>query len=731
MARRIARLVTALLGAGFVITQPPLPVHALTTITVTTTADDYIVSGNCSLREAIAASNANQQVDACAAGGVGQDQIVLQPLTYTLSIPGPFEDAGLTGDLDISGDLDIVGAGAVIDAAGIDRVFEILAQAQVQLTGVTVRGGYIQVNADPSIDSNKMGGGIFVNKNGFLAVIDSTITGNVVDHGDFGPGLGAGLGNDGTLDVVRTRVINNSMGDTYPDGSGGGIANNGDLGISDSTIGGNHAWDGGGGVYTTGSMNAVHATFSGNSTGCFECESEGGGIYNSGGLVLVDSTISSNGIDAGDYSTQARGGGLFSIGLFANLLNVTVANNSVVHRCDSHCFASPEAGGISAPNGAVFLIDTILANNTTTENQSEPNGGGSVTTASDCTGSLTSDGYNLVRTLNGCGFTPSSTDITGVDPLLGTLQGNGGLTWTHNLLPGSPAIDAGNPKIIGSGTGACARADQRGLPRSDDGNLDGTQRCDIGAVEKMAIDNSSYRVRLDGWSGTTSGAASGGGFRSATSAGAAATFTQSSPAPTTSVAFLTFKGPNMGRANVVVDGVSHTVDLYVAGQAVRTTLTYPVTSAAQHTVRVTALGTKNAASTGTQVRVDGFKLGTANYDDSSPSVRYGFWSGARNGRASGGSMRVGSPGGVIAFDTVGPVFTLILERGPSFGKAQVTIDGTSHGTVETYSATTKWLARQTYSGLGTGTHRVVVTVLTTKNPASTGTNFVFDGVTLR
>ena len=54
---------------------------------------------------------------------------------------------------------------------------------------------------------------------------------------------------------------------------------------------------------------------------------------------------------------------------------------------------------------------------------------------------------NLVRTLDGCTFTPQTSDITGLDPLLGKLQGNGGPTWTQNLLPGSPAIDRGNTKV--------------------------------------------------------------------------------------------------------------------------------------------------------------------------------------------------------------------------------------------------------------------------------------------
>lgn len=723
-------MATVALVAGAVVVAHPLPAHALTPITVTTTADDFTVNDNCTLREAVAASNTRQPVDACPAG-TGDDQIVLQPTTYQLTVPGVAENGDLTGDLDIGGFVDIVGYGSTIDATGLDRVIEVLGGAQVQLVGVTVRGGYLQVNDDPSVDSNRMGGGIYVDQGANLNIVDSTVTGNSVDVGTFGPGSGAGIGNDGTLGIIRSRVVGNAMGNTYPQGSGGGITNNASLVVDDSTISDNHAWEGGGGIYNAGSTRVVRSTISGNSAGCYECSSQGGGIYNSGDLTLTDTTISSNGVGAGDYSGLARGGGLYSDGVSANLLNVTLADNSVGHLCDTHCFTTPVGGGISAPNGAVYLLDTILSDNTVTETQSPPYGGGSVTTPSDCNGSLTTYGYNLVRTLDGCTFTPQTSDITGLDPLLGKLQGNGGPTWTQNLLPGSPAIDRGNTKAIGSGTGACERVDQRGIPRADDANFDDIQRCDIGAVEAAAIDSTSYRVRFDGWTGATNASASGGGYRYATTAGAAATFTQSSSTPSTTVALLTFKGSNMGRATVVVDGVSHTVDLYASGQPVRATLNYSVPSATQHTVKVTALGTKNTASTGTQVRVDGFKLGTTVVDDTSPSVRYGFWSGARDGRALGGSMRVGSQGGAIVFDTAGPVFTVIVERGPSFGKAQISIDGTSHGTIDTYSSATKWLSRQTYSGLGAGAHHVVITVLGTKNPASSGTSFVFDGVTLR
>src|SRR5439155_10968009 len=55
---------------------------------------------------------------------------------------------------------------------------------------------------------------------------------------------------------------------------------------------------------------------------------------------------------------------------------------------------------------------------------------------------------------------------------------NGGPTRTHALLPGSPAIDAGNNAI------ATVATDQRGFPRIADGpDADSTGTVDIGAFE--------------------------------------------------------------------------------------------------------------------------------------------------------------------------------------------------------------------------------------------------------
>jgi hypothetical protein len=62
------------------------------------------------------------------------------------------------------------------------------------------------------------------------------------------------------------------------------------------------------------------------------------------------------------------------------------------------------------------------------------------------------------------------------DPKLGALRNNGGATFTHALLPGSPAIDRG------AHAGA-PRADQRGVRRPRDGDGNGSPAVDIGAFE--------------------------------------------------------------------------------------------------------------------------------------------------------------------------------------------------------------------------------------------------------
>ncbi|HAM73264.1 MAG TPA: hypothetical protein DCM86_16635 [Verrucomicrobiales bacterium] len=93
----------------------------------------------------------------------------------------------------------------------------------------------------------------------------------------------------------------------------------------------------------------------------------------------------------------------------------------------------------------------------------------------DILGEVISEGHNLILNTNDCVITGDVTgNIYARDPLLGPLQDNGGPTPTHALLPGSPAIAAGSPSMIGT-------SDQRGLPRYQGPG----SRPDIGAYQTL------------------------------------------------------------------------------------------------------------------------------------------------------------------------------------------------------------------------------------------------------
>src|SRR5437868_1396022 len=92
-------------------------------------------------------------------------------------------------------------------------------------------------------------------------------------------------------------------------------------------------------------------------------------------------------------------------------------------------------------------------------------------------GTITSLGYNLSSD-NGGGFLTALGDQINTDPMLGPLQNNGGLTFTHELLIGSPAINTGDPNFTPP-----PFYDQRGI--GYDRVISG--RIDIGSFELQAI----------------------------------------------------------------------------------------------------------------------------------------------------------------------------------------------------------------------------------------------------
>lgn len=362
------------------------------TITVINTND----SGPGSLRQALAAANDGDMIDATGLSG-----------TILLT----------SGALEILDGVTINGPGAgtlAVDGNGSSRVFENSA-SDVTISGFTITNG---------LANDGRGGGAILNGSPFgtLAVNNCTISGN----------FGGGISNVAGAWPVTLTVSNSTINGNAAD-YGGGIFNNASLTVSNSTISGNAANYGGGicNVYSgrlVAFVRISNSTLSSNLSGV-----DGGGVYNSSAqgafaaLSIENSTIGGN-------SATGHGGGIYN---------------------NSHGFSfSP----------GLALGSTIL------------NAGASGGTIFNDGGRVTSLGYNLANDAGG-GVLTGPGDQINTNPLLGPLQDNGGPTFTQGLLPGSPAINTGDPSFTPS-----PFFDQRGpgFYRVRDG------RIDIGSFEVQA-----------------------------------------------------------------------------------------------------------------------------------------------------------------------------------------------------------------------------------------------------
>jgi predicted outer membrane repeat protein len=238
---------------------------------------------------------------------------------------------------------------------------------------------------------------------------------NSIIRDNSGPGVD---NNSGTVTVVNSTLTGNHNLAGQDSGYGGGISTYGGklpgyVSVSNSTISGNSAFYSGGGIASASSLTIVNSTISGNSAG-----GSGGGIDTGGPVQITNSAISGN-------SAANSGGGIANRGHPAAIANTTLSGNS-----------ASSGGGIYnvGQDGALEISNTILNAGPLGENI--VNDGGTVT----------SHGYN-VSSDNGSGYLIGPGDQINTDPLLGPLQDNGGPTLTHMPLPGSPAIDAGDPNF--------------------------------------------------------------------------------------------------------------------------------------------------------------------------------------------------------------------------------------------------------------------------------------------
>ncbi len=300
--------------------------------------------------------------------------------------------------------------------------------------------------------------GYFANASISNTIVDNNAT---LTDGANGRGFGGGIAAIGNtnLTVTGSRIAGNGA---Y---SGGGIffANSNSidnqfptLTIADSIISNNRSTTEAGGVTQRGGQTKFQRTTIAQNTGAvggFQATSFGGQISNT--------TISGNtGGTFGGASLTSRNP--------LSIVNTTVTENQ-----------GGTLGGIYSTGTSVQFLNSIVAQNRQVSSLG--------TVESDFAGSIRSLGRNILGEVDTVTITsdrvtgpgPHSTDIFGsvsspANAMLGPLANNGGLTFTHALLPGSPAINGGTS----TGTIAIPGIDQRGFARAG--------LTDIGAFENQA-----------------------------------------------------------------------------------------------------------------------------------------------------------------------------------------------------------------------------------------------------
>ncbi len=314
--------------------------------------------------------------------------------------------------------------------------------------GVFNNGGTLNIS-DATIISNNTATGTSASGGGLLSIDGVvTITDVSFDGNSANRAGGAIEIVDGTLDFVTSEMINNDVNDvagTANPGNGGGLhitGMNSTVTINEATIQGNIAGNEGGGLWNQvgTTMNINKTTIDANIAN----GAGGGGVYNNGGDTNIDQSV----LSSNNATTDVGGGILNNVGIL-DIRRSTLSANT----------AATDGGGLfnnatATVNAVTITLNTAVVNgggingvaNTQVKNSiiAENAAGSGV----DVDGLFVSNDYNLIGTDDTNSFPEMANDIEEVTVLLGPLSDNGGDTFTHELLEGSPGIDAGDPSDI-------------------------------------------------------------------------------------------------------------------------------------------------------------------------------------------------------------------------------------------------------------------------------------------
>ena len=467
MSQRAARNALRLPAHGALRSVPHAPAA---TLPVTSCADDGSPG---TLRMVIAGAGEGDVVDLSA---LDCATITLTQGIIDLSVLGPHQ----------INDLSIVGPGAgalTIDGNG-DRVFAHgdfqVGLGTLTITDLTIANGDYIHGLASCIDSS-----------GHIALKRAVVTGCHASGG--GPLTFGGAISAAYLDMTSSSITDSrsaAAGDNVA--IGGGAYVSGDATLIDSTISGNVAiaptgGDGtyyitaGGGLYVRGALSMTASRIEHNSLVAYwDTIGPGGGVFVRADAYVFGSTFYQNGASTGGAlekavfshygdpgttlvianSTIAWNGAYFDGGALETLRPMTIASSTIAHNNSGFTI-----GGISCRGSdvSIELQSSILAWNHVGDVKGDY-------IDLFCWDPVTVTGTRNIVLISGNVTLPP--DTLDADPLLGPLIDNGGPTETMALLPGSPAVDAGN-NALG------LDFDQRGVGFA---RVSG-RRADIGAFE--------------------------------------------------------------------------------------------------------------------------------------------------------------------------------------------------------------------------------------------------------
>ncbi len=351
-------------------------------------------------------------------------------------------NSSASGSYDDGFDADTDDAGSSVTYSNLVSTNNGSSGFDLRIEGGSVTGSNLTGtgNSDAGLD-------VYSDTQGSATVSNSSFTGTTDDYGVVvDPKEGS------TIALQRLTVTGNSDGGISINDNGSGDGST--VTISDSTLADN---DGTGlDIDSVEDVDVVleRSTISGND------QIGAGGIYallyGDSELSVLNSTISGN--------TQDQGGAVFVDNDSDSSATVTIAHSTIVNNVTAD---ASDTGGISLRVVQYAINHSIIAGNTMNgspsdlyfDTQSAPSG---------------TTNYSLVQSSAASALAAvdaGTGNLKNVMAKLGPLVNNGGSTYTHLPVDGSPVINAGNPAVSGA-----PATDQRG-----DTRIVGT--IDLGAVE--------------------------------------------------------------------------------------------------------------------------------------------------------------------------------------------------------------------------------------------------------